>query len=1225
MRILPWIACLPLLAAAPLPLPESTGFARAMALAERALTEGSLDAARDHIRRAQERDPKSVAAWDLRARWAEATGERDELVYALHRKLQLSVAQRHPRAELKELRTRLEGIDPIASDLLDLKETFLDKLGPLAQKYEKDGRPHSAIRVHKEILALDPENVESLTSIERIASAPDPSLAEDAKPKDLLADVSEEWILEHDATHDTWDKRAILERDNYFTHTDAGYEVLVRAGEAMEQMNAFYRVFFQYGTEEDGRSVPRIEIHIFQTRDEYLELGIGPPVEWSGGHFTGNAVETYIGQGGFEGMVGTLFHEAAHQFVSLATRAVGWLNEGLASFFEGTRILANGTVLMNMPANHRLFPLVDRMDKGWMTDEWDGIDREDPSAGSPSKAPTFRIVLENRYPWGPPWYAPTWGVVFFLYNYQDPFDGRFVYRSAFREFIDKSGGRQGEGAVENFEEVVLGNPQPRTRGLTFPKDQSIKLPKTCEQLDTVWKEWLTRLRDEQSGRTEAHRPYLEWGRYAVLRGDFYDAMEHYEKGIVAAPDDPDIREAFADLLVDQWQNQDRATKLLLAAARLLEQRDEVDEDRIRKLERKITKIDPRQKTLVRVHEQLLATVSELVERYVAEGLDLMAMDVSWRMGTDFKAPGMFEHFEAAARRSRKSLAIWKLAYNEENLDGWAAAGVDSFTPDGEQLAGSFGTYDENDFNYRFLTLDEVTSGDFSMEAEVLAEKKQARFAGLVFGRKSANDFHALLLYPPHDDASGREQSAFIDFVTFYGSGTYKTWRNTPVIEERKRDETSSGTWRKLRLDVTGRFVDIWIDGAFVATQEFGNLDVLRGSFGLIVGTGKAKFKNVRYLARAARDPGSLIERELKMKEVAPSGTSRGGSWLDQVPPFPQVSGWAQGKRKSWEEVGAAPQLLVLWSIDQNELLRLDEWLRWFQEQYGEYGLEIVSIAPHYDQSRLKAYLGTHPFPGAVGVDMPGGGGEIGMTHDAYGIALFQLPRLVLLDIDQKVIWEGIPGFKLNHTFDPALESYLRTPFEELIARRKLRERAQWRKAWETTGRPALAAGNMATAAPLLLAAREFDGVSDALVREVTGRLGALEAALDGIDDTAKELDARGGEGALETLLAWGELIGKPVDLKTNKDLRARLGGAGPKTWRRALGLLAPLRKAVADGKPPGSPDRVLERLAPLEGALPALLHTRLVEAGADEAALVRVVQDAELLPGRWLATEFFGW
>src|SRR5262245_51143385 len=238
----------------------------------------------------------------------------------------------------------------------------------------------------------------------------------------------------------------------------------MRAAEAMEQMNAFYRRFFRYGSEKDGKSVPRIALHLFKTHEEYLRLGKGPPVEWSGGHFTGDSVETSV-DGGFESCVGTLFHEAAHQFVSLATSAAGWMNEGLASYFEGSRILANGTVVTNLPANHRLFPLVERMERGWMSSSADGIDPAKPSASDPQKAPTFRIVLENEYAWGPPWYAPTWGVVYFLYNYQDPVDGRYVYRASFRTFVDKSGGRAGKGAVENFEKVVLANPQPPLTGV----------------------------------------------------------------------------------------------------------------------------------------------------------------------------------------------------------------------------------------------------------------------------------------------------------------------------------------------------------------------------------------------------------------------------------------------------------------------------------------------------------------------------------------------------------------------------------------------------------------------------------------------------------------------------------------------------------------------------------------------------------------------------------------
>jgi len=331
----------------------------------------------------------------------------------------------------------------------------------------------------------------------------------------------------------------------------------------MEQMNAFYRVFFDFKT--DGDSFGRIDINIFRTRDEYLKLGFGPPEEWTGGHYiSGTAVETYM-SGGFESTVGTLFHEAAHQFVDISTSASGWLNEGLASFFEGCRILPNGTVLMNMPANHRLFPLAQRMEKGWMSDHMDGMDPANLTESDPPKAPTFAIVLENKYEWGPPWYAPTWGVVYFLYNYQDEVDGRYVYRRAFREFINASGGRVGKGAIENFEEVVLANPQPPIAG--FERDEELpplRLPKTAAELDAVWKDYTLRLRDEQRGVLTVERPYLRWALAAAKDRDLPVAQEHFEKGLVATPDDTELLLEFAAFLADQ-KNTDRATKLGLRA------------------------------------------------------------------------------------------------------------------------------------------------------------------------------------------------------------------------------------------------------------------------------------------------------------------------------------------------------------------------------------------------------------------------------------------------------------------------------------------------------------------------------------------------------------------------------------------------------------------------------------------------------------------------------------
>ena len=1205
---------------------EKSGFAHALQLAEGALKRGDLASARDQIRRAQERDPNAISAWELRVRWAQAMGDEDEEVYCLHRQLALSEAQGRPKSELKDLREKVLEIDPFAAAAFDLRERFVERLADLGEKYEKEGRPHSAIRAHKQALALDPENTASIAAIERIAAAPDPSLAEDAKPRDLLADVSAEWIDEHDKEHDRWGERAILKRENYETHTDAGYEVLVRAAEAMEQMNAFYRQFFRYGTEEDGGSVPRIQLNIFKDRDEYLKLGIGPPVEWSAGHFTGNAVETYIGQGGFEETTGTLFHEAAHQFVSLATNASGWLNEGLASFFEGCRILSNGTVLMNLPANHRLFPLVTRMEAGWMVDENDGMNPDDLSGSTPTKAPTFRIVLENKYPWGPPWYAPTWGVVYFLYNYQDPWDGRFVYRHAFQEFINTSGGRVGDGAVRNFEEVVLANPAPPTKGVERPEDApAVDLPRTVEELDAVWKDYLVRLRDEQSGRLEVQRPYRRWAEFATMRGDFLDAKEHFEKGIVAHPNDPDLHQEFAELLADELGESDRATKLYLRAASLLEQAEDVDSSRLADLEREINKLDPHYKTLARVRTEIAAASRKLVSNYQASDRHLMAMDMSWRLGNDLQLPELFEEFEESVRASGKTLAMWRLAYNEENLEGWSAATVpdSGFKADGVNLRAEFGQRVEGDFSYRLATLDKVTSGDFSVEAEIQADRTDVSFAGLVFGRKSATDFHAFALFPPGKDKGGEPRSGFVDLVSFYGSGSFDTWRHEPVPADTSGG-SSSERWYRLRVDVIGNTVDVWFDGEYVTSKEFASVDVLRGSFGLLVGTGKARFRNVRYLTRVARDPGAAIERSIRLESLSKPGESVNGSWLGQGPPFPQVARWIQGERKSWAEARDRPQLLVLFSIDQNEVIRLDPWLAYLDETYGQIGLEIISIALSRDSGRLETYLAQHEFPGSVGIDAAGGSDPLGKTFGDYSIAKFNLPRLVLLDVDGTVAWEGDPGFVRGKAFDASEPSYLKGPLEELISKRKLKAVSAWRTTWLKIGPAALEAGDLASILPLLEEARDLEASGESNVMQAARALRAATLAIENMEGTLARME--GYEPAVTTLLEWAELLQVDPSRSAKKGIRDAKKTASYKDWIRLKKVLKRFSPAKLEGQSgeefEASKSALLEGLGRLEGPLVRDLE-REVQDSFDADDLAFAIRSSREAPARWLAALLF--
>jgi tetratricopeptide (TPR) repeat protein len=1182
--------------------PESSGFAKAVAAAEAALQKGDLATARAQVERALERDPKSVRAWELRVHWAELANEPDEAVYALHRVYALSVAQQVEKKALADLRARITGADPIAADLFGLEAKYVKKLGEVAAAFEKLGWPHSAIATHREILALDPENVASRTAIEKLASAPDPSLAGDARPADLLAGISDEWIAEHDRAHATWEERATLEHEHYVTHTDAGYAVLVRAAAAMDQMSDFYREFFAFGTGKDARTAPRIELRIFKDQDEYLRLGQSP-AKWSGGQFTGDAVETYVGAGGFAEMVGTLFHEAAHQYVSLATNAAGWLNEGLASFFEGSRLLANGTVRTNLPANHRLFPLAERMERGWMVSATDGAAPGDPTV-VPPKAPTFRIVLENAYEWGPAWYEPTWGVVYFLYNFQDPRDGRFLYRKAFREYVDKSGGLLGETAVEVFEETVLARASDPTPGIK----SSLTLPTSVGQLDETWKEWILKLRDEQSGRLKFLRPWKEWATFAIQRGDADTALEFFEKGLDAAPEDPQLLIAFGTFLAGE-KREDRAVQLFRRAEALLAAESGPDALLAADADRWLRKLDPQVFPLRKVRAGLVPEAQGIAQRYFDQGFELQAMDVAWRLGTELSIPGLLDLYRRAVEREGRSLATWKLAYDEQGLAGWSAEGDTVFRPAGEELTASFGAWQTDEFSYRFLTLDEVTSGDFSLEAEVLAKPREVAFAGLVFGRKSTDDFHALLFYPPTTEG----KNGYTDLATFYGGGSHETWHHVSV------PSTGPDPWVKMRIDVTGRRVEMWLAGSAIGSQEFPGKEVLRGSFGLATGVGTARFRNVRYLARDARDPAAEIERAAR---TSGEPIARGGSWVGLAPPFPSASRWVQEPRTSWDEGRGSPQLLVLWSCAQNEIVRIDEWLRAFAAKYADLGLRIVSVVEYSDEARLADYLGEHAFPGSLGIDLRQDPPSIGATFETFAVQQFGLPRVLLVDVDGKVAWEGEPGLKSGKAWSGE-DTYVDAPLRDLAERRKLRELAGWRARWSSEGRPAVAAGNLAQALPLLREAEQLDGSLFPDVAEAQAMLRAIVDTARAPETALAALATARREPALAALKRWAELAGAP--LAESKEVKAMAKCASVKAWERALGFLKPALRKIGEGKPAEVSLTVVEEIAKLEGAFVEELATDLREAAGDPERLESVLVGAESRPARWLAREHFGW
>ncbi len=1193
----------------PQPTQNLSPFELAMNMAERSLGEGNLRRARDEVERALERDSKSIAAWELRARVAGAADDRDEEVFALHRQLRLSIAQGMRSRDQQPLLDRLAELDPISTDSLSMNAYFLEKLLPIARRYEGENRPHAAIATFREVLALDPESEEARAAIERIASQPDPSLAAAAKPKDLFADISDEWIRKHDEKHDEWGKRAKQKTEHYTIQTNAGYKVLLQTAAAMDQMNAFYKVFFEY----DGNS-PRIDINVFKNREEYLKKGIGPPQEWSGGHFTGGAVETYLEDGGFAATQTTLFHEAAHQFVSLSTRAAGWLNEGLASFFEGCRMLPNGTVQMNLPATQRLFPLAQRMSVGWMKDEKDGIG-EDPNQ-TPSTSPTFRIVLENKYKWGPPWYAPTWGVVYFLYNYQDPFDGRFIYRKTFREFINKSS-KVGEGAIKTFEKIVLQQPAEPTKGT----ESTVALPETVEDLNEIWQEWILKLRNEYSGATPAERPWLRWARFAVTREEYDVAKEHFEKGFNANRNDIDLLIDFAKLLSEHFDNDDRASKLLLRSLQLMDRQESPDKLLQNEAEKLLGKWDSQRKTLAKVHEELEAALTSLVQRYLNADLHLMAMDLAWRASTEFGVDEVLPFYEEAVRRSGKSLFIWNLAYNEQNLDGWGT-GSGAFRANEGTLDASFGNYQPSNFAYNILTLDAATTGDYSFEAEVLASPNSVSFAGLVFGRKSGTNFHALIHLPPTNKGQGLADSGFLDLASFAGGGSApRIWRHMPLNDSARGSVSES--WHKLRLDVTDSVVDVWVDDQLQVVHDFKSPDVVSGSVGLITGSGNSRFRNIRWLSRSEADPGAAIERRVRMEDFdLNSGESINGSWLGMTPPFPDVKQWVVGERKDWSEAGPVPQLLVLWSIAQNDRIAINDWLISLQDKNKDVGLEIVNVASFLDADRLESYLMRRAFPGAVALDdseEPG----FGDTFNDYSVEKFNLPRLLLLDIDGKVVWEGDPGLKSGQRWTPGFETYLDAPLEELISSRNLRKLSVWRKEWTSTAAPALHRGDLKPALAILKRSQMFSSKGDSDVFTAQGAFKALQNAVGSIDTVVASFERDSSEAAIEVLLEWAEQLDVEIPGRELKRLRKVQKAKSSRDWDALLKRLNSYPRDVRKLGQQGAREAVLEAIRSEEGAFPAMLLDD-VEAG-DPEQLEEILAGAENIPRLWLAQRYFNW
>ncbi len=969
--------------------------------------DGQVEAALAAVARALERDPNDLPSLRLQADLALRQGDQDLAVHTLHAWLHRARTTRPspvPAKAIGDAEKELLALDPDSRAWSTLASAYVRELLGLAKDYERRKDLLAALAVYRHVQQVDAENAAARAAIADIRRTGGREVAvEDvyAGGGDPTAGLSETKIAEEDRKHADWDTAWTKDTDNYGYRTNAGFLVLETSAIAMEQMNRFYRRFFRF--KEDGGKTPKIEIRIFKNRDEYLKLGANP-APWSGGHFIGSAVETYIGgttgKESIRDMYRTLFHEAAHQFVSLAIPFVpGWLNEAYASFFEGCSILSNGSVDWNKPATHRLFPLAARLDRGFMTSADDGVKDAAGEWAEPQTAPTLRIVIAGDYQWGPPWYAPTWGVVYFLYNYRDD-KGRAVYRDALHEYAQSFKRGRPKDPIAHFEEVVLA-----------PATSTIK---TVDELTPVWRAWLLELRDRATGKSKGEDELVRFGDAALERGDKEQALAFFAEASEGRAQDVDLLAKVCRLL-DELKLTSRAAGAFRDLKRALELRGETDTERYRWTSRRLVALDPLLRRYGEIKQRLAEKGLALAGRYEAAGLPTMALDIARRMSGDFSVPESLEYYRSLAQRTGKTLARWRVAYDEHSLAGWSAG--EGYSPYGEFLRADIAAEegDGRGFFTKQLMADVPFEGDYAIEAEMRVEEDgkggfQGTLMGLCFGVKDSSNFHAVMLHP----------KGFLDISTSRGGAWQFHEHSVQDVGDR---------WHRLRIDVADRTLDVYLDGLYLRSLDFPTAEVVRGGFGLISGVGRAFYRHVRMLARDPNDPSARIERKLAMGRIAKDPSKRAtGSFTGLAPPELKARAWVQGEPIELRTLTGRPVLLAFWSPGQDKVIPCTRYYAHLAAAGEAQGLALVVMCDGGSQEAdVAAYLAEHQMPGAhVGID------EGNVTFGAYQVK--GMPLVFLIGRDGVVTFQGTPGLSKGTGWDPSKgPTYLDDPFKLLLS------------------------------------------------------------------------------------------------------------------------------------------------------------------------------------------------
>jgi tetratricopeptide (TPR) repeat protein len=1014
----------PFLASAPAPQKKGNSLAadnefvdRYFAAGEAAAKAGKTDEARVAWGKVLERESRHLPTLSALAQLEKEQNQLDLALDYAGRFLDIwRYLKEKPQGQMarqQELYAFVHEADPLRRRLDTLRREYVSHLLKLANEQMDHIAWHSARAMLAEAQFTDPEHPDLAAGLDRIRKegGNELAVADETGGSDPLAGVTPEWVAKNDPLHTEWDKAWELETEHYKIKTNAGYRVLMTTAHAMEQVQVFYRIFHQFKT--NNEKIPIAGVWIYKNHDEFMKLG-KPPFEWAGGFWNGSEVVTFDPRGegstaGLTDLLDVLFHEASHQFTSLAGggSVPAWLNEGMASFFEGTRLLSNGKLDWNLIAAGRLYPLVDDIKAG--THKLGDVIQ--------GKVEDYRVY----YPWG-------WGIVYYLYNAEDA-EGKLLYRASMREYFQKY---NTDKHLERFVEFFV----------TTPKVPGVA---TLEDFEKRFRQWILDLADADRGKIDVARKFEERGDQQMRLQDWKRAVELYDRSLERDPDYPEVLWKLAAAL-EQTGETDRAAGVLrqwlsvLAPGFLDGSADAETLKRRADAEVRIPKLDTSAKRLAEIRVKFHGDSVLLAQDYDKAGFPRMALRVLRGPATALPpSEKARELYFAIADRSGVSLESWHLIFNERDLKGFYGGGEGDFKVEQGVLVATISEDSDNKnstgpatgtgggdgaappppdlFAFRRLFVDVEPAGDWSLSAEVLLDKS-ATLAGLCFGKKADGRFCGVGLLP----------KGYVDLATL-GSTEGK-----PLV--RNKVDLASG-WNKLRVDVAGTRVVVTLNGTEVVDYLFETRAEIKGGFGLLAGLGKASFREIKVLEY---DPSLPRRTKIGWRKPLPEYDAESGrmsvqrsepgkrNYLNQAPPKLEVDGWIGEVPMDGDldRLLGWPVLLLFWTTDQEKALPQLPGIDKLAEQYAALKIPILMLS-NQKKETLEAWAKEHPFKYPVCFDWSQ------RLYKAYAIDKLQLPHAKLIGLDGLVAWEGNPDWKAE------FGSYIEEPLAALVKSGRLAE------------------------------------------------------------------------------------------------------------------------------------------------------------------------------------------